>query len=75
MLELPKSGRIVLAGDAAQLAENFSDKVPPGLCWNSQFAVEAIQRLQHLQAQGALVILGHELSTLDTLKLAPDYYE
>ena len=37
--------------------------------------VESIQKLQHLQAQGALVILGHELSALDTLKLAPDYYE
>jgi hypothetical protein len=37
--------------------------------------VEAIQKLQHLQAQGALVILGHEPSGLDSLKLAPDYYE
>ena len=69
------SGRIVLAGDAAQVAENFTDKVPPGLCWSSQFAVESIQKLQHMQAQGALVILGHELSALDSLKLAPDCYE
>ena len=75
VVELPKSGRIVLAGDAAQVAENFSDKVPPGICWNSQLAVEAIQKLQHLEAQGALVILGHELSALETLRLAPDYYE
>ncbi len=75
MVELPKSGRIVLAGDAAQVAENFTDKVPPGMCWSSQFAVESIQKLQHMEAQGALVILGHELSALDTLKLAPDCYE
>ena len=74
VVTLPESGRIVLAGDAAQVAENLSDKVPPGLCWNSQLAVEAIQKLQHMQAQGALVILGHELSALKTLRLAPDYY-
>jgi len=74
VVTLPESGRIVLAGDAAQVAENLSDKVPPGLCWNSQLAVEAIQKLQHMQAQGALVILGHELSALETLRLAPDYY-
>jgi N-acyl homoserine lactone hydrolase len=75
VVNLPKSGRIVLAGDAAQVAENLRDKVPPGVCWSSQLAVESIQKLQHLQAQGALVILGHELSALDSLKLAPDYYE
>lgn len=75
VVDLPQSGRIVLAGDAAQVAENFRDKVPPGLCWNSQLAVESIQKLQHLEAQGAVVILGHELSALETLKLAPDYYE
>jgi N-acyl homoserine lactone hydrolase len=75
VVNLPKSGRIVLAGDAAQVAENFTDKVPPGMCWSSQFAVESIQKLQHMEAQGALVILGHELSALDTLKLAPDCYE
>ncbi len=45
------------------------------MCWSSQFAVESIQKLQHMEAQGALVILGHELSALDTLKLAPDCYE
>ena len=68
-------GRIVLAGDAAQVAENLTDKVPAGLCWNSQLAVESIQKLQHLQTQGALVILGHELSALESLKLAPEHYE
>lgn len=75
VVHLPKSGTIVLAGDAAQVAENLTDTVPPGICWNSQLAVDSIQKLQHMQAQGALVILGHELSALDTLKLSPDYYE
>jgi N-acyl homoserine lactone hydrolase len=75
VVDMPKSGKIVLVGDAAQVAENLDDAVPPGLCWNSQLAVQSIQRLQHMQAQGALVILSHELSALATLKLVPDYYE
>ena len=75
VVELPGSGKIVLAGDAAQVEMNFTDMVPPGMCWNSQFAVESIQRLRHLETQGAVVILGHELAALQTLKLAPDYYE
>ncbi len=75
VVSLAKSGKVVLAGDAAQVAENLRDSVPPGLCWSSQSAVESIQRLGHMAAQGALVILGHELSALDTLKLSPDFYE
>jgi glyoxylase-like metal-dependent hydrolase (beta-lactamase superfamily II) len=75
VVDLPRSGKVVLAGDAAQLLESFTDKVPPGLCWNSQCAVESIEMLQHLQAQGALVILGHEPSDLGVLRFAPDCYE
>jgi N-acyl homoserine lactone hydrolase len=75
LVNLPESGRVVLTGDAVQVAENFTDKVPPGMCWCSQLAVQAIEKLQHMQTEGALLIFGHELSLLDTLKLAPDYYE
>ncbi len=69
------AGVISVAGSAVQVAQNFSDKVPPGLCWNSQLAVQAIDKLRHLDAQGALLIFGRELSLLDSLKLAPEYYE
>ncbi|HLA82941.1 MAG TPA: N-acyl homoserine lactonase family protein, partial [Thermoleophilia bacterium] len=34
IVNLARSGRIELAGDAAQVAENLSDKVPPGFCWS-----------------------------------------
>jgi glyoxylase-like metal-dependent hydrolase (beta-lactamase superfamily II) len=75
VLSLPRSGTVILAGDAAQVEENLRDDVPPGICWNSQLAIAAIQRLRHMQEQGALVILGHEMSALDRLRLAPDYYD
>ena len=75
LVNLPETGRVVLTGDAVQVAENFTDKVPPGMCWSSQLAVQAIERLQHMQAEGALLIFGHELALLDTLRLAPEYYE
>lgn len=75
LVNLPKSGRVVLTGDAVQVAQNFTEKVPPGLCWNSQLAVQAIDKLQHLQMEGALIIFGHELSQLEDLTLAPGYYD
>jgi N-acyl homoserine lactone hydrolase len=75
LLKLPKSGRIVLTGDAVQVAQNFTEWIPPGVCWNSQLAIQAIDKLHHLQDSGALLIFGHELSQMDTLTLAPGYYD
>ncbi len=75
VVDLPESGKIVLVGDAAQVNENLTDKVPPGMSWNSQLAVQSIERLLHLRSLGALLILGHELSALDSLEVAPRYYE
>ena len=75
LVNLPRSGRVVLAGDAVQVAENLTASWPPGMCWNSQLAVQAITELRHMQKEGALVIFGHELSQLDALRVAPGRYE
>ncbi len=75
LVDLPNSGRIVLVGDAVQVAENFTAKVPPGVCWSSRLAVQAIEKLEQMQMAGALLIFGHELSLLDKLVLSPDYYD
>jgi N-acyl homoserine lactone hydrolase len=75
LVNLPNSGKIVLVGDAVQVAENLTAKVPPGVCWSSRLAVQALERLEHMQTEGALLIFGHELSLLDKLVLSPDYYD
>ncbi|MCX8032228.1 MAG: N-acyl homoserine lactonase family protein [Thermoleophilia bacterium] len=72
---LSQSGVVVLTGDAVQVRENLTAKVPPGLGWNSQLALESMEKLRLLEAQGALLVLGHELGQLEMLKLAPDWYE
>ncbi len=75
VVNLPNSGKVVLVGDAAQVAENLEDSVPPGPCWSNRWAIQQIERLQHMQAEGALLILGHELAALETLRVAPQYYD
>ena len=74
-VDLPSSGTIVLVGDAAQVDENLTDSVPPGMCWNNQWSVDSLRRLRHMKDLGALLILGHELSAMATLKVAPEFYE
>jgi N-acyl homoserine lactone hydrolase len=75
VVDLPESGKIVLVGDAAQVDDNLTYKVPPGMSWSSQQAVQSMDRLLHLRRLGALLILGHELSALGSLKLAPYFYK
>jgi len=66
---------MVLIGDAVQVMENLTDGVPPGMSWSSEHAIRSIERPRHLEAQGAHLVLGHELSQVDYLKIAPEYYD
>jgi len=75
IVNLPKSGKIVLAVDAAQVAENLEEKIIPGIYWSSDMAVRAIEKLQHMQSVGIHIITGHDPVAWKTLKIAPDYYE
>lgn len=75
IVNLPKYGKIVLAVDAAQVAEILEEKIIPGICWNSEMAVRAIEKLQHMQSIGMHIIMGHDPVAWKTLKIAPDYYE
>ncbi|MGD0916991.1 MAG: N-acyl homoserine lactonase family protein [Thermodesulfobacteriota bacterium] len=75
IVTLPKSGKIVLTGDAAQIASNLSEGLLPGICWDGEFAARAIEKLQHMKREGMLIICGHDPVSWNDLKIAPDYYE
>ncbi len=75
IVDLPKSGRMVLAGDAVQVGENLTKGYLPGICWNSEMAVRSIEKLQHMEREGMQIILGHDLASFERLKIAPEYYE
>jgi len=75
IVNLQKSGRIVLAGDAVQVGENLTKGYLPGICWNSEMAVRSIEKLQHMQKEGMQIILGHDPESFGHLKRAPEFYE
>jgi N-acyl homoserine lactone hydrolase len=75
IVNLPKSGRIVLAGDAVQVGENLSKGYLPGICWNSEMAGRSIEKLQHMEREGMRIILGHDIESFKQLMIAPEYYE
>jgi glyoxylase-like metal-dependent hydrolase (beta-lactamase superfamily II) len=75
ILNLPVTGKIVIAGDAVPMAEIIDEGTLPGVAWNGEAAMRAVSKMQHLKREGAFVLLGHDPDQFRTLKLAPDYYE
>lgn len=49
-VELPHGRPVILCGDAADLRENLTDEIAPGLCWqdDESLAVESIRKLNAL---------------------------
>lgn len=74
ILNLPKSGKIILVGDAASLRENLEDKVLPGLATDSWAAMRTLDRLQHYEEIGYTLFFGHDPEQAKCIKLSPEYY-
>jgi N-acyl homoserine lactone hydrolase len=49
-IELPAGKPVILCGDAADLEENLTDEVAPGLCWqdDESLAIDSIRKLKAL---------------------------
>ena len=64
MIEMPVGKPIILAGDAADLQENITDEVAPGLCWNDRedLAISSIQKLKHISnSTGSIIWPNHDI--------------
>ena len=76
IVDLPNSGKFVLAGDAVQLDQHLTEKgVLPGISWNSVDAMRSIEKLCHMHAEDLFVIPGHDPDLWKTLKKVPEYYD
>jgi N-acyl homoserine lactone hydrolase len=76
VVELRRSGVIVLPFDAGDLQENFDDEVLPGSAVDDAAALAAIRRIKAILAErDARMILFHDPVAIQTVKLAPAYYD
>lgn len=76
IVNLPNSGKIVIAADAASLPENLDLMVPPGRAiYSTERGLLAIEKLRKLRDEGALVMMGHCPVQWKELKKAPEYYD
>lgn len=77
-IELPKGQPIILAGDAADLAENIEQEIAPGLCWQERedLALASIRKLKNLaREEHAQIWPNHDINFFRTLRQFPEFHE
>lgn len=78
LIELPRGKPILLAGDAADLTENITDEIAPGLCWQDDeaMALSSIRKLKSLATlTGAQIWPNHDMRFYQGCKPFPKAYD
>jgi glyoxylase-like metal-dependent hydrolase (beta-lactamase superfamily II) len=72
LVELPRSGPVILAGDACYWREHVERERVPGVVWNPTLALHSIKRLKTLaRLTGARIFPGHDPEFWRTVQ--PEY--
>lgn len=75
LLELPRSGPVILVGDVGDLQENFDDEIL-GESMDDAAALASIRRLKRLaQEHSAQLFLTHDPDFVRRARLAPNCYD
>lgn len=75
-MKLPKTGALVLSGDAVHFRANFDARRVPSMNTSPDQTQASMQKIADImeKERGELWI-NHDKAQRDTLKLAPEYYE
>jgi glyoxylase-like metal-dependent hydrolase (beta-lactamase superfamily II) len=75
VVKLPKTGTLILTGDAAFMDDNLKGVVP-GIVWFPEKAMESIERIKwEKERSGGAIWFSHDPDFFKTLRLVPEYYE
>lgn len=75
IIDLPKTGTIVLASDAAYTMENIENSTIPGVSFNSLLAFQAIKRIKATAERSrGQIFPGHDPMHWNSLKKLPQSY-
>ena len=76
LVKLPKTGAVVLSGDAVHFQSNWENRGVPANNVDKDKTLASMQRLADvLGREKAQLWINHDKAQRDTLKLAPAYYE
>ena len=76
LVKLPKTGNLVLSGDAVQFQDNWTHKRVPSMNTSKDQTVASLERIAKVLAdEKATLWINHDKPQSATLRYAPAYYE
>jgi N-acyl homoserine lactone hydrolase len=76
LVKLPKTGALVLSGDAVHFKSNWENRGVPVNNTDKEQTLASMQRIADLLAkEKAQLWINHDKAQRDSLKMAPDYYD
>ena len=76
LVKLPKTGALVLSGDAVHFKSNWDNRgVPAGNTGQEQTKTSMEKIAGVLAKEKAVLWINHDKAQRDSLKIAPEFYE
>jgi N-acyl homoserine lactone hydrolase len=76
LVKLPKSGAIVLSGDAVHFTSNWEIRAVPSMNSNKEQTLASMQKIADtLTKEKAQLWINHDKAQRDGLKMSPEFYE
>jgi len=76
LVKLPKTGAVVLSGDAAHFQSNWDNRRVPAPNFSREQTLASMQRIADiLSSEKAQLWINHDKAQRDGLRLAPEFYE
>jgi len=76
LVKLPKTGAIMLSGDAVHFKDNWDNRRVPSINTDKDKTAASMQRIADVLAkEKAQLWINHDKAQTDTLKHAPEFYE
>src|SRR6266850_1354525 len=76
LVKLPKTGAVLLSGDAVHFASNWEIRAVPSMNSNKEQTQASMQKIADtLTRENGQLWINHDKAQRDGLKMSPDYYE
>jgi len=76
LVKLPKTGEVLLSGDAVHFKSNWDNRRVPALNFSKEATLSSMEKIDGiLQRDHAQLWINHDKAQRDTLKLAPEFYD
>ncbi|WP_271672280.1 N-acyl homoserine lactonase family protein [Bradyrhizobium sp. CCBAU 51627] len=76
MVRLPKTGVVVLSGDAAHFRDNYDNRRVPTMNVSKEQSVASMQKIADIVSkEKAQLWINHDKAQRDTQKMSPEFYD